>query len=184
VIGLAFNLVERYLLVRHGDAMLDAALRRGGFADADPWLDALRYPEPDFLRWAEAAAACDGASRDEFLHRLGRWAMPQLVRRYTLLTPAARSPGQWMSELSGTVLPQLRRVLTGLSGADFAMHCEPGSADLSYASSGLLCPAIQGALAGLGDHFGTPLRVRHSACARDGGNCCRFALDFPAQALA
>ncbi|WP_428312384.1 ATP-binding protein [Hydrocarboniphaga sp.] len=179
MIGLAFNLVERYLLERHEPEALAAALQAGGFADAEPWLDALKYPDADFLRWAGAAAVLDGAVFDEFLRRLGFWAMPNLVRRYTLLTLAGRSAGQRRADLSGVVLPQLRRVLAGLTGSDFTLSSDAGGADLVYPSSGLLCPAFDGALNGLADYLGTPLRVRHTRCAREvGGDHCEFRLDF------
>lgn len=179
VIGLAFNLVERYLLERHDPQALAAALQAGGFADAEPWLDALKYPDADFLRWAGAAAVLDGAVFDEFLRRLGFWAMPNLVRRYTLLTLAGRSAGQRRADLSGVVLPQLRRVLAGLTGCDFTLSSDTGGAELLYPSSGLLCPAFDGALNGLGEHLGTPLRVQHTRCAREaGGDSCAFRLDF------
>ncbi|MDB5970570.1 MAG: heme NO-binding protein [Hydrocarboniphaga sp.] len=180
MIGLAFNLVERYLLERHDEAALVAALQASGFAEADPWLDALGYPEADFLRWAGAAAVLDGVGFDDFLRRLGRWAMPQLVRRYTLLTVAGRTLEQRIGDLYTIVLPQLRRVLVGLSGADFTIQYQGSGADLAYPSRGLLCPAIEGALTGLGDHLNAPLRVRHLRCAREaGGDCCSFHVDIP-----
>jgi two-component system NtrC family sensor kinase len=179
VIGLAFNLIERYLLERHDPAALTAALQAGGFADTDPWLDALKYPDADFLRWAGAAAVLDGAGFDEFLRRLGYWAMPQLVRRYTLVTVAGRSAEQRLGDLATVVLPQLRRVLASLTGSDFTMHSDASGADLAYPSSGLLCPAIEGALAGLGEHLGTPLRLQHTRCAREaGGDSCSFHVEF------
>lgn len=179
MIGLAFNLVERYLLERHDPAALTAALQAGGFAEADPWLDALKYPDADFLRWAGAAAVLDGAGFDDFLRRLGRWAMPQLLRRYTLLTVSGRSAEQRAGELTGVVLPQLQRVLNGLTGREFTMHCDAQGADLAYPSSGLLCPGIEGALGGLGEQLGMPLSVRHTSCARHaGGDSCAFRLDF------
>lgn len=185
MIGLAFNLVERYLLERHDEAALVAALQAGGFADADPWLDALKYPNADFLRWAGAAAVLDGVGFDDFLRRLGHWAMPQLVRRYTLLTVTGSSREQRVAELSTIVLPQLRRVLIGLSGTDFTMDCQAGNIDLAYPSRGLLCPAIEGALIGLGEHLGAPLQVQHTRCAREaGGESCDFHVDFGVQAIA
>jgi len=174
VIGLAFNLVEQYLLQRHDEAALGAALRAGGFAHTDPWLDAMSYPEPDFQRWAAAAAAQESIALDELLRRLGRWAMPQLVVRYTLLTASSHRPPDLIGDLSALVLPQLRRVLTGYSGADFTLERAGAGADFSYHGSGALCAAIHGALLGLGDHFGVPLTVRETRCGRGGDGHCRF----------
>jgi hypothetical protein len=184
VIGLAFNLVERYLLQHHGEAALEAALHAGGFGDADPWLDAMVYADADFQRWASAAAAQDAAGLDEFLRRLGRWAMPHLVRRYTLLTPSPRTPQDLIRDLSSAVLPQLRRVLLSFSGADFTLEHGADGTHFTYHFSGALCPAIEGALLGLGDHFGVPLSVRETRCGRDSDRNCCFHLGFPAEIAA
>lgn len=181
MIGLAFNLVERYLLERHGEAALGAALAGAGFAGADPWLDSMIYPTTDFSRWADAVAHQDGADADELLRRTGRWAMPGLIQRYTVQSGARRDPGQLIAELGSAVLPQLRRVLVGLSGADFGLVRGDDSVELVYRSArlgGALCPAVEGALLGLGEHFGAPLRVRHAQCQRHGDDSCRLQLSL------
>ena len=178
MIGLAFNLVEHYLLDQRDEAALAAALATGGFADADPWLDSLSYPDADFRRWVLAAAEQDAVDLDEFLRRLGRWAMPRLIRRYTLLPTTPRSPKDLIGDLSAVVFPQLRRALLGVSTADFVLDCGHTGADFTYRPSGELCQTIQGALLGLGDHFGVPLSVREIRCGRHGDGSCCFHLDF------
>lgn len=181
MIGLCFNLAERYLVERHGDAALEAALDASGFAASDPWLDALNYPIEEFDRWLAACAGVDRQPLREFQLQLGRWAIPRLLRRYMLLADGYASPQALLADLQSTIVPQLKRMMFALRSPDFTLECRDDGALLRYVSDGRRCGLVEGLLRGLGEHYGTPLQLDHSRCVARGDASCDFAIGYPAR---
>ena len=185
MIGLGFNFAEHYLLETHGDEALAAALRGSGLAETDPWLDTLNYADRDFDRWIESCAVIEHCSAETFLQRLGRWAMPRLLRRYALLRLDPSSPQLLLSDLAASLLPQLQRSMLFMQKPEVELECDEAGAgiELVYHSRGELCALFEGALQGLGEQFGTHWRIEHTHCGGHGDDCCRFRIALP-QALA
>lgn len=183
MIGLGFNFAERYLLDTHGDEALTAALRQSGLSETDPWLDALNYADADFDHWIECCAVIDHCSSGAFLRRLGRWAMPRLLRRYALLRLDPSAPGALLPALAESLLPQIQRAMLFLPKPEIELECDKTQANLVYQSRGRLCTLFEGALQGLGEQFGTHWQIEHTHCGGRGDECCRFRITLP-QALA
>jgi hypothetical protein len=179
MIGLGFNFAERYLLETHGDEALVLALRQSGFATAEPWLDSLNYPDPDFDRWIESCAAVDRCSSEVLLRRLGRWAMPRLLRRYALLGLDSGSPKALLPELAERLLPQFQRGMLLMQRPEIELDCGETRAELAYRSRGELCALFEGALQGLGEQFDMQWRIEHVQCEGRGDDCCRFRSALP-----
>lgn len=183
MIGLGFNFAERYLLETHGDPGLVAVLSRSGFTEADPWLDTLNYADADFDRWIESCAVIEHCSAEAFLQRLGRWAMPRLLRRYALLRLDSSSPQTVLAELAASLLPQLQRSMLFMQAPEVELECAETQIDLVYHSRGELCDLFEGALQGLGAQFDAHWRIEHIHCEGRGDECCRFRIALP-EALA
>ncbi|WP_341919603.1 heme NO-binding domain-containing protein [Hydrocarboniphaga effusa] len=179
MIGLGFNFAERYLLETHGDEALVAALQQSGLSAAEPWLDSLDYADADFDRWIESCAAIDQCSSEALLLRLGRWAMPRLLRRYALLGLESGSPKALLPELAERLLPQLQRSLLLMQQPEIELECGETRAELAYRSRGELCALFEGALQGLGEQFDVRWRIEHVQCEGRGDDCCRFRIALP-----
>ena len=179
MIGLGFNFAERYLLETHGDEALEVALRESCFATAEPWLDSLDYPDADFDRWIESCAAVDQCSSEALLRRLGRWAMPRLLRRYALLGLDGGSPKALLRELAERLLPQFQRSMLLAQGPGIEIDCGDTRAELAYRSRGELCALFEGALQGLGEQFDMHWRIEHLQCEGRGDDGCRFRITLP-----
>lgn len=163
--GLVFTWIERFLIDSHGDAVCAAALAKAGFADAEPWVAPLHYPDQQFTHLIHAAAAQTGQTREEFLHDAARWCVPLALHRLAAVTGTVHDPIELLENLAAPGSQGLRQQWRSLLPTRLRLGCEVSAVDLHHAR--LRCHAdseglaiIAGVLDGLAAQAGlTAMRI-------------------------
>lgn len=182
--GLPFNLIERYLLERHGETVLERVLCHSGFAEAEPWVGALTYPDRDFHRLVGAAAEVLEVRPEALLEQAARAAAPYLMQRYFALVAGLDSPLSLIDGFGVNVLPQIKRMWGGNAYFDAELiGSDEDGATIRLKAGPRMQAAFAGLLSGLADHFGTPAQV---LCTPEAANedACEIRVLMTAEASA
>ena len=175
MLGLMFNLVERYVIEHGAETALERALTTAGLSDQDPWLDSLRYPDADFERWLDAVAQGRDIAASDCARQIARWAAPRLLRRYSSLCFGYKEPLSLLADMPGNIYPNLHRMLGADPGLGIKLiQADPGRVQLESRAGSLICPLLEGLLLGLGDHYDKPLRILQTQCVVRGDACCQY----------
>lgn len=173
--GIVFNLLERVVINRHGEAAWDALLDKTGLAGSYTSLGS--YPDAEMEALVQAGSEALGMAPGDVLRWFGREAMPLLAGHYPVFFQSHSSTRSFVMSVNSIIHPEVRKLYTGAGCPHFHFESAPdGALLLGYNSPRRLCALAHGFIEGAADYFGETVRVEHPRCMHHGDASCQLAI--------
>lgn len=175
--GIIFNLLEESIAAQYGLSAWDKLLEKTQLEGAYTSLGS--YPDADFLKLVEAAAAAFGKSNDEIVRWFGRNALPLEAERYPrFFTPHTRTRA-FLLTLNDIIHPEVRKIYPGADVPvfDFDASKTDGLA-IGYNSARKLCAFAEGLIEGAAAYYGEQVEISQPQCMKRGDERCLLVCSF------
>lgn len=175
--GIFFNLAQDVVEDRWGVEVWDDTLERAGVDGAYTWFGT--YPDADLFAIVRALSESVGLPTGGVLVAIGRGGFPSLAARHAEVLAGIDDWRSLVARLDDVVHPEAEMLHPGARpprfddlGSDDLGRVPGGPIRLRYESDRALCALAHGLFFGVGDWFGTPLRVEHVRCVHHGDATC------------
>lgn len=176
--GVVYDLLQRAVIVEHGEDAWDELLAAAGVSGAYTTLGS--YPDAELAALVNAASARYGMAPDDVVRWFARRSFPTLADRHPDLFARHRSARTFLLELNEVIHPEVRKIYPGALAPDFhyALHGE--EVHLEYSSPRKLCAFAEGLVHGLAAHYHERVVVTQPRCTKRGDPACHLVCDFGA----
>ena len=169
--GVVFNLLERVVVNKYGEAAWDQLLDATKLSGVYTTLGS--YPDEEIEQLVGAASAALNIPAPDVLRWFGREAMPLLALQYPVFFESHQNAGSFIMSVNAIIHPEVRKLYAGAGCPHFSFEkAENGSFLMGYNSPRKLCTLAQGFMEGAGDHYGNTVLVEHPRCMHKGDSNC------------
>ena len=169
--GVVFNLLERVVVNKYGEAVWDDLLDATQLSGAYTTLGS--YPDEEIEGLVGAASAALNVPGPDVLRWFGREAMPLLAIQYPAFFSPHQNAGSFIKSVNAIIHPEVRKLYTGAGCPHFHFdQAEDGVFTMGYNSPRKLCALAHGFMEGAGDHYGNTVLVEHPRCMHHGDSNC------------
>lgn len=172
-----FNVLEDVLCAEYGPAAWDQLLSETEVGGVYASLGS--YPDAEFFRLIDQAAARTDCSRDEMLLRYGKAAFARLAERYPTFLTGISDTRTLLLSLNRIVHMEVRKLYAGAGCPQLRFAIAPKKLRIGYSSPRRLCAMAQGLIAGVAQHFNEEIQIDHPECMHRGDAACRLDVQWP-----
>jgi len=169
--GVVFNLLERVVVNKYGEAVWDQLLDATKLSGVYTTLGS--YPDGEIEQLVGAASAALNVPGPDVLRWFGREAMPLLALQYPVFFSPHQNAAPFIMSVNAIIHPEVRKLYAGAGCPHFSFEkADDGSFLMGYNSPRKLCTLAQGFMEGAGDHYGNTVLVEHPRCMHRGDSNC------------
>ncbi len=179
--GIIFNLLEDFIVSRHGEEIYEDIVETCDTGELDPFeiVSPGSYPDEVFDVIVRNAAKKTATPLPALLKEMGRHALPKLAKRYPHFFTPYTHPRDFLKTASMIHHVEVKKLYQGAEVPKFFVDDKgPEGLALTYKSRRHLCHLVEGLVDGLGTHYHVPLSVEQVECVLTGHDACTFNVQF------
>lgn len=177
--GIIFKAFEGFVTETWGEDFFERLLETARPGSAGAYVSPGTYPDEELYALVAAAVDRLDIPLDAALQAFGRYAFGALAASMPGLLRTVPDAPTLLRMVDGVIHVEVRKLYPQAATPRILFEPSgPRGGRVVYESPRRLCPLLVGLMVGLGDHYGTPLDYRETACTRQGAEHCEFEVKF------
>ena len=177
--GVVFVIFEEFVIDGWGEEVFESLLDVCPHVAAEPIVSPSTYPDAWIVDMLNAACKRLGVDAPTALRAFGRFAFPELHRRFPVFADGCSHPKEFLLSVHDLIHVEVRKLMEEARPPAFTYE-DTGLDTLlmRYDSPRNLCFLMEGLLDGVGEHFGVAIEHSQPSCTHRGDAGCMFSLRF------
>lgn len=177
--GVVLVIFEDFVVDGWGEEVFESLLDACPHVAAEPIVSPGTYPDDWIVDMLNVACRRLGVDAPTALRAFGRFAFPELHRRFPVFAEQCTHPKEFLLSVHDLIHVEVRKLMVEARPPAFAYtDTGPDTLTMRYSSPRGLCFLMEGLLEGVGEHFGIAIEHAQQQCTHRGDETCSFLLRF------